>query len=71
MNDSAAEYKSSRITFTEVENQWDIQLNHAISISQFERLIIMKQLTDRAFGINSSTKNNSFKGSKLIFGSYE
>jgi len=63
-------YATSRITFSTVETQNDIQLKHSISISPIERLKIMRVLNNYAFKNfipEQILKNNT----RLIFTSYE
>ncbi len=66
LNEPASAY--NRITFSSVETQWDIQLRHSLSLSPAERMGVMRQLNEIAFG---KKHDDSPKSNRIIFTSYE
>lgn len=57
----------SRITFSTVETQWDIQLQQAMCMNPTERLKNMQLLNEIAFGKITKKK----KSNRIIFTRYE
>lgn len=70
VNDPMAVYRKSRITFSTVETQGDVQLYHALSISPVERLELMRKLNDYAYK-NIIGERLVFKNAHIIFSGYE
>lgn len=70
VNDPMAVYRKSRITFSSVETQGDVQLYHAMNISSIERLQLMRELNNYAYK-NISGEKLIFKNAHIIFSGYE
>ena len=70
VNDPLSVYRKSRITFSTLETQGDVQLYHALSISPLERLELMRKLNDYAYK-NSVGERLIFKNAHIIFSGYE
>ncbi len=66
LNEPASGY--GRIVFSTVETQWDIQLQHALSLSPCERLKNMRILNELAFG---KKHDDSEPTHRIIFTNYE
>lgn len=58
----------NRITFSTVETQWDIQLLHSLSLTPAERMGVMRQLNELAFG---KKHDDGPKPNRIIFTNYE
>jgi hypothetical protein len=70
VNDPMAVYRKSRITFSTLETQGDVQLYHALSISLVERLELIRKLNDYAYK-NIIGERLLFINAHIIFSSYE
>jgi hypothetical protein len=70
VNDPLANYRGSKITFSTIENQADIQLLHSLNITGPERLILMRKLNEYAYK-NITGEKLIFKNAHIIFSGYE
>jgi hypothetical protein len=70
VHDPLAEYRSSRIVFSSLENQADIQLSFSLNLDPVNRLLNMRKLNEYAYK-NISGKKLLFKNARIIFSNYE